>query len=691
LRQRLNSLVLVALTIVFGLGLSGAVAADTRVAFVVGNGAYRNVPPLPNPRNDAADVTAKVKALGFQTFGGVDLDRAAIMRELTAFGRAAENADVAMVFYAGHGLQLNGQNYLVPVDANVEYEAEADIALVPFNLVMQQLNRGSRINIALLDACRDNPFAKTLSRTMGTRAVELQRGLSRAPTVSGSFIAYSTQPDNVAVDGSGRNSPFTAALLKNIDTPNLSLPDLMIMVRKQVMADTNGKQVPWDSSSLTGQFSFKIEGTITITPQGAQTTIAPAAPSSVDSRTLELGVWNAIRDSDDVAAFEKFLKDFPDGVFSTAAAGRIAKLKQPAAAAPTSVAAPAPVSGVIQLAAADIVMSASRNVEVGGANMWGEGVVHNGPPYVDQPDEAEWRFQAETAGAYKLEAQYAAGESRPVQIYVNGALAIGRGLSATTGGWTPEFQKWTPQGTVRLNAGQNVLRFARTSYFPHIQGVRMTLTEGSEPARAAPPAGFEGRWSTTWGDMTFQSEGARVVAQYPLRNGRIYLSPEAAQTFDGIWTQSVSDQRCDAPREGSDYWGKISLSFRNGSFIGKWSRCDAEMTAAIRGVAPAKTVASQIAGAWSSNWGDMQVRVSGSNVEGSFKRNNGRLEGKLTDGVFVGTWMQSSADQACAQEVGGTSYWGKFRMQFADDRFVGQWGYCGFSLDRQNWYGEKRN
>src|SRR5512139_796891 len=162
--------------------VSAAAAAEKRVALVVGNGAYKHVPVLRNPPVDAADIRTKFKALGFELFGGSDLDRVTLVNALVAFGRAAERADVAVVYYAGHGLQVNGQNYMVPTDAQVEYEAELDVALVPLELAMQQLRRGSRINIVILDACRDNPFASSLSRTMGTRAVgPLGRGLCRVP------------------------------------------------------------------------------------------------------------------------------------------------------------------------------------------------------------------------------------------------------------------------------------------------------------------------------------------------------------------------------------------------------------------------------------------------------------------------------------------------------------------------------
>jgi hypothetical protein len=307
------------------LAMAQPAVAERRVALVVGNSNYANVPRLPNPRNDAGDMIARLKVMGFEVIPGLDLDRNGFLNTLAVFGRAAEGADVALFFYAGHGLQVNGQNYLVPTDAKVEYEAELDIALIPVPLVMQQLARGSRVNIVLLDACRDNPFAKDLSRTLGTRSSSaLGRGLSRIQTASGTFIAFATQPDNVAQDGAGRNSPFTQAFLANMEKPGLSLSDLMIEVRNDVMRQTNGKQVPLDSSSLTGRFSFKIEGTVTIESQPPP--LQPSIQSS-DPRAVELSVWNAIQNSSNPSILEKFLKDFPDGVFAGAAKEKLARLE----------------------------------------------------------------------------------------------------------------------------------------------------------------------------------------------------------------------------------------------------------------------------------------------------------------------------------------------------------------------------
>ncbi|MBI5318000.1 caspase family protein [Bradyrhizobium sp.] len=329
---------LLALAVLMLASTASPARAEKRVALVIGNSEYAHVPRLANPKNDAGDVRGKLGGLGYQLFGGADLDRAAMISAVTAFGRAAENADVAVVFYAGHGLQVNGQNYLVPVDASVQSEAELDISLVPMSIVMQQLSRGSRVNIAILDACRDNPFSQGLSRSMGTRAIgALGRGLSPMRSISGTYIAYATAPDSVAQDGEGRNSPFTTALLKFIDQAGLSLSDLMIEVRNEVIRTTNGKQVPWDTSSLTGRFYFKFEGTLTVEPAPpAAIAPAPAAPPAAavapETRTPAAGLdvqasrWAAAAGSNSAWEWQRFLDDFPQGPYTADAANNLGNL-----------------------------------------------------------------------------------------------------------------------------------------------------------------------------------------------------------------------------------------------------------------------------------------------------------------------------------------------------------------------------
>jgi len=239
--------------------LAAPAAAEKRVALVVGNSAYKEVGALANPVNDANAISAALKAAGFEVILGVDVDKKQFDTRIRNFADLLENADVAIFFYAGHGLQVAGRNYLIPVDAHLQGERDLDFDAVNLDFVMKQmeLGRADKTNIVFLDACRDNPFAQNLARSMGTRSMSIGKGLAQVDTGVGTFIAYSTQPGNVALDGSGKNSPFTAALAKHVNEPGRDLTSVMIEVRKDVLAATGGKQVPWDHSALTGEFYFQ--------------------------------------------------------------------------------------------------------------------------------------------------------------------------------------------------------------------------------------------------------------------------------------------------------------------------------------------------------------------------------------------------------------------------------------------------
>ncbi len=240
------------------LALVSPAAAAKRVALVIGNAAYANAPALANPANDASDVAEKLKELGFEVIVGLNTDKRAFDSKLREFSTALESADAAILFYAGHGLQIAGRNYLVPTDAKLERERDVEFEAVSLDFILKQmeLERASQTNIVFLDACRNNPLARNLSRTMGTRAVSIGSGLAETVAGVGTFISYSTQPGNVALDGNGRNSPFAEALVKRIREQGKSLTSLMIDVRRDVVSATDGKQVPWDHSALTGEFFF---------------------------------------------------------------------------------------------------------------------------------------------------------------------------------------------------------------------------------------------------------------------------------------------------------------------------------------------------------------------------------------------------------------------------------------------------
>jgi hypothetical protein len=223
--------------------------------------------------NDAGDMAKALTEVGFEVILGLDLKKPEFDAKVREFARALEKADVALFFYAGHGLQASGKNYLVPVDAALRVERDLDFEAVSVDFVLKQmeLEREGKTNVVFLDACRDNPLARNLARSMGTRSTAVGQGLAQVQTGVGTFIAYSTQPGNVALDGQGRNSPFTAALTKGLKDPGRNLTSVMIEVRKDVLAATEGKQVPWDHSALTGEFYFQLAAAPGTLPKSAST------------------------------------------------------------------------------------------------------------------------------------------------------------------------------------------------------------------------------------------------------------------------------------------------------------------------------------------------------------------------------------------------------------------------------------
>jgi tetratricopeptide (TPR) repeat protein len=228
-------------------------AKEVRVALVIGNGNYLQAPQLVNPPNDAADIATALRRLGFDVVEGRDLDRHGLEDKIREFGRKLDGATMALFYYAGHGLQVAGRNYLVPTDAKLERPGDLSFETIDVGQVLAQMDTEKRVNLIILDACRDNPLARSLARSLGTRSIAVGQGLATVQSAVGTMIVYATQPDNVALDGQGRNSPFTGALLKHLATPGLEIRTMMTRVRADVVAATNERQVPWDSSSLIGE------------------------------------------------------------------------------------------------------------------------------------------------------------------------------------------------------------------------------------------------------------------------------------------------------------------------------------------------------------------------------------------------------------------------------------------------------
>jgi uncharacterized caspase-like protein len=197
---------------------------ERRVALVVGNGTYQNAPELPNPPNDARAVAETLHGLGFEVIEARDLGYGAMQVALGGFADKLQGAAVGLFFYAGHGLQLAGENYLVPIDARLQREAQVRLQTAPVQVVLQMMEAEVPTRLVLLDACRDNPLARTLARSMGaTRSTVVGQGLAGIQAGAGTLIAYATAPGEVALDGGGRNSPFTTALLEHIAIPGLEV------------------------------------------------------------------------------------------------------------------------------------------------------------------------------------------------------------------------------------------------------------------------------------------------------------------------------------------------------------------------------------------------------------------------------------------------------------------------------------
>jgi hypothetical protein len=222
-------------------------ARAEKVALVIGNATYTHTEPLPNAANDAADMTARLEDLGFTVFGGTDLTRADTLAVVDEFSKALQPEDLALFFYAGHGAQIGTENYIIPVDTQAQDEVGLTEASVRLQTILRTMELRADRRIVILDACRNNPFVEQLaSRSEG----DTPRGLARVEAGVGSYIAFSTQPGNVALDGTGRNSPFTTALLSHIGEPGEDIHAMMRKVRADVVASTGETQVPWENSSL---------------------------------------------------------------------------------------------------------------------------------------------------------------------------------------------------------------------------------------------------------------------------------------------------------------------------------------------------------------------------------------------------------------------------------------------------------
>ena len=317
-------------------------SAGQRVALVIGNGTYAHAPSLANPLNDARDIGAALQRLGFAVTRIENADRAELWDGLQKFSLAASASEMAAVFYAGHGIEVDRRNFLVPVDARLLSDADVEFETVPLDLLMRAVERTRGLRLIILDACRDNPFAAAMQRSGATRSIG--RGLARVEPSGETLVAYAAKEGTVAADGAGRNSPYTEALLAHLEEPGLRVDLMFRKVRDAVLASTGGRQEPFIYSSLSGKDTYLAafpapEPAPAPAPPAteAQASPAPGAGESEALRALaEREFWVSVKDSAHAADIEAYLERYPNGIYETLARNRLARLQ----AAPEETGAP---------------------------------------------------------------------------------------------------------------------------------------------------------------------------------------------------------------------------------------------------------------------------------------------------------------------------------------------------------------
>lgn len=299
-------------------------SAERRVALVVGNSAYSHATTLRNPGNDATDIAAELKKLGFEVLLGVDLDQQNFARTIEQFARSLDEADVGLFFYAGHGLQMNDKNYLVSTNAKLENEFMLSSETIELDSIVRLMESKAPINIVFLDACRNNPLTENLRRSLTSlkRSAQLGRGLARMEA-SGrdTLVAFAAAPGQEAADGADRNSPFTASLLRHIPKPGVEVSVMLKDVAADVRRETRNSQRPQQVSDMTKAFYFakaeQVAATKVDVVAAPEPVVKPPVPAAepVDDRALDVAFWSAAQSANDCDSVRAYLQRFPNGVF----------------------------------------------------------------------------------------------------------------------------------------------------------------------------------------------------------------------------------------------------------------------------------------------------------------------------------------------------------------------------------------
>jgi len=292
--------------------------AEKRVALVIGNSSYRNVPALLNTQNDANDIAASFKRLGFSVNKVTDGTFDDMRRAMLQFGRDAREAELAVVFFAGHGMEVGGENWLIPTDAELQSDRDAENEAIPLRSAMLQVANASSLGLVILDSCRNNPFAAKMQRASRYRAVD--RGLARVEPTDNVLVAYAAKDGTTARDGAGRNSPFTAALLRHLELPGLEVQFLFRDVRDDVMAATNHEQQPFVYGSLSRQTIYL--------KAGAADSDRPASSAATPGPGEAERAWAFVKDSKNAAVLEEYIRRFGDSFYGVLARATLGELKK---------------------------------------------------------------------------------------------------------------------------------------------------------------------------------------------------------------------------------------------------------------------------------------------------------------------------------------------------------------------------
>ena len=396
MQTHLKTLVAVLILLVLSLPVA---QAEKRLALVIGNAAYTEISPLANPKSDATLIAKTLRSVGFEVKLATDLEIRAMARAMRTFGRklrlAGEDA-VGFFYFAGHGIQARGTNYLIPLGAQIDNEVDLEIeALNLSNILAQMESAGNALNMIVLDACRNNPYGSVVRSNT--------RGLARISAASGTLVAFSAAPGQVALDGEGENSPYTKALAEAIQVEGVAIEQMFKRVRVQVENQTGKQQTPWEESSLRGDFYF-----VPDEPERTVTEREPEVPEikvpRVGNDAIELAYWQSIKDSRRKEPFEAYLRRFPNGVFTELAELKLEEFAEEKKPPPETKTPPEPIKTAKRTAKDE-----EQPIDVAPRNTapLNTAPINNAPlntaPAVRQPQAEDWSDPKKLARAIQTE------------------------------------------------------------------------------------------------------------------------------------------------------------------------------------------------------------------------------------------------------------------------------------------------